>query len=1315
MSSDSTLTSPALAGPLGELPPKTVIAARFNVEALAGRGGMGAVYRAMDTQSGRRVGLKLMHGLTSPEAAYRFKREAVLLEELCHPAIVGYVAHGVTEAGQPFLAMEWLEGEDLARRLARQPLTPLESLALLRRAAEALASAHQQGIVHRDLKPSNLFLREGRPEDVVVLDFGLARHVVPTVMAVTGSHGVVGTPGYMAPEQASSQQDITASADVFSLGCVLYECLTGKPPFAAPHLAAALAKILFAEPAPLHTVREGLPQSLQALLDRMLAKDPKRRLPDAPRLLEALAALPSMPELLPLPAVEARAPMLEGSGQQLVSVLLMSPPVAAPTPPEAGGAPGLALRDAARRELAPFGAQVELLAEGSLVATLLPTQGTATDQATLAARCALVLKEHWPHTRVVLVTGRGTLHAGLPVGEAMDRAGRLLHLLEQRPESTSVMLDEVTAGLLGSGFQLSRPESSAFLLHGNQLGMDASRPLLGKPTPCVGREQELAMLELALTACVEEPAVQAVLVTGPAGGGKSRLRHEFLLRLEQRGQPVRVLLGRGDPMRTGAACSLLGQALRSFCGLQGGEAPAVRRERLVQRLTRHLPVEQAPEVVEFLGELCGLSPAEEDSPRLRAARNDPHLMRAWMGRALVSFLRAECRQGLVLLVLEDLHWSDALTVKLVDEVLRELAECPLLVLALARPEVRGAFPELWAGRLQEVSLRGLSRKASAQLVHEVLGPRVPQALLSRILEQAAGNALFLEELIRLAAEGRAEDSPETVLAMLQARLLQLGVEARQVLLAASFFGRTFWLGGVRALLGGQLAGPELRRQLEQLVKLEIIEPQPDSRFPAESEYRFRHALVRDAAHGLVPERDKALGHRLAGAWLEQVEEPDTLVLAEHYQQGGQVERALAYYVRAAEHLAERGDLEGSQRCVEAAQACGAPGGYRSRLRALQTSLSLWRNDFAALRTLGDEALPELEPGSLSWCRLMGTLMTASTLSGAVQKTVALRELMLSTTPVPGAVSLYVESLVYVYIQNLWQGAPGLEPCFQHILRVGTPCMDREPLVRGWMGFAQGYRLLRSQPWEAQRMADQCVQAFREVGSERILVAGLVLAGLTRAVLGAPQEAVALMEEALAAGQRGRQQLSLAYAHLMLNLLLASSSEQALRERASAFARERVSAAGVNLMGRGVAHYVLARVAEGRGELAEAEAHGRQACELLVSMPAYQLLASTTLSASLLALGRVSEAREVAGRAVQVLERPGDFFSMNGAAVRLALAEACFAQGDSPAGEEALRRAVQEVRAQAGDIPDAAARQRFLAQVPENARVLELARQRWGEP
>ncbi|MBN1208765.1 MAG: protein kinase [Myxococcaceae bacterium] len=831
-----------------ELAPGTRIADRFTVETLAGRGGMGAVYRAVDSLSGQRVALKLLHAVTSPEAAYRFNREAVLLAELHHPAIVSYVAHGRTQHGQPFLAMAWLEGEDLAQRLRSRPLRLAEILSLVRRVAEGLAFAHQQEIVHRDIKPSNLFLRAGRPEDVLLLDFGLARYALPTLVGVTRNHGAIGTPGYMAPEQASNQPEISPSADIFSLGCVLYECLTGQSPFAARHFAAAVEKILFSTPTPLHKLRAGLPPGLQVLVDRMLDKDPRRRLPDATSLLATLSALESIPDLL-LPGSREKAPgpdKLEAE-PRLVSLLRVALP-GAPAPRGAALA-----RQSVHTALLSHGAQVEALGDGSLVAVLRMERGAATDQAMLAARCALTLQERWPEARVAVASGLALFQGHVPTGPAVEQAEALLRHSEQEPAGARrALLDEVSAGLLGPGFQLSRSSSGSFLLQGERAEGDRTRPLWGRSMPFVGREQELALLEFTLAASAEEPVARAMLVTGPAGVGKARLLHEFLQRVEQREQPVLVLRGRGDPLGVGTSYGLLGQVLRRWCGLGEGAAGLEEcREKLFQSMAPRMPGARAREAALFLGELCATSSAEEDSPALREARGDPRRMSTQVSQALVGFLQAECSRRPVLLVLEELHWSDAPTVKLMGEVLRELADQPLMLLALARPEVKELFPGPWTRLLQELSLRGLSQKASTRLVHEVLGPQVPPEVVARLVERSMGNVLFLEELLRGMAEGRGEETPGTVLAILQASLQRLGPVHRKVLQAASTFGRSFRVGAVKALLEGALSARELEDSLRQLVELDVVQPQPGGQLPEELEYRFRHALVRDAAHSLI--------------------------------------------------------------------------------------------------------------------------------------------------------------------------------------------------------------------------------------------------------------------------------------------------------------------------------------------------------------------------------------------------------------------------------------------------------------------------------
>ena len=1297
----STLEKTADGVSIGEWAPGTLIDERFALEALAGRGGMGQVYRARDQETGQRVALKLLQGVPSADALQRFHREATLLASLRHPGLVAHVAHGASEQGQPYLVMEWLEGEELARRLARGPLPLGESLSLVRRAAEALAHAHQRDIIHRDLKPSNLFLRGGRPEDVVILDFGLARQVQPAPRAVTRSHTVVGTPGYMAPEQAASQSLVRPAADIFSLGCVLYECLTGQPPFEAPHFAAALAKILFSEPVSLTELRPELPEAVRGLVARMLVKDPRHRLANASALLEALDGLEQGRERV------SEVPRLTEREQQLVSVLLVTCPEA---PPALGEDPHELLSTL----LVPQGGRVARLADGSLVATLLPVRGTATDSAVLGARCALVLQERWPGAVVALVTGLGVLDAHRPVGDVMDKAGRLLRRGEVA-SSARILLDEVTAGLLGPGFQLTPRDADCFVLREDRSRADTSRPLLGKPTSCVGREQELALLESSMVTCREESSARALLVTAGPGVGKSRLRHELLRRLERQAPPPRVLLGRGDPMLKGLEHGLLGQVLREACGMIDGEDLEARRARLLQRVARHVPEAQVREVAEFLGELCGTAFADEGRPRLRAARAEPQLMGTLMGRALVTFLDAECAQAPVLLVLEDLHWSDALSVTLVDRVLRDLSERPLLVLALARPEVKQLFPGLWARSLQELSLNGLSRKASARLVREVLGSGVSESVLQRTVAQSEGNALLLEELIRAEAEGRGDSAPGTVLAVLQARFTRLEAGARQTLLVASLLGRDFWSSGVAHLLGRAPGDALVRTHLELLVRQEVIEPVPDSRLPAEPEFRFRHALVRDAAYGLLAEPNRVLGHRLAAEWLEAQAEPDVQTLALHHQLGQQPERAALLYARSAERLFEHHDLLGTQRCVAAALACGARGELLSRLRALEVLVSLWREEAPSSLALGARVLDELPVGGTLWCWLCGALVLFSTLQADAEQSRRLREQLLRTTPQPEAVVGYVEGLAHLGTSLLWsEDCLRLSELVERAQQVTAGLLDRQLLVRGHVRMmeSQWLYVVRGLPWRSFQRAEASLRDFEDVGSERNVDLLRNVVGLVQVELGDREGAVRRLREAWGGHLRHEQYVLALQARNCLMLALAFSPEQAHRHEALTMAREAPAPDQTRPLLQGLHELFAAQVFLVQGDALQAEAHALRAHALLRPFPPIFALACAVLAQAWCQRGDAARARAMARSGVECLERCGA--RVYRVHILLALVEACFALGDDAAGEASLREALECLRAYALDFSEPEARERFLTQVPVNVRVRALARERWGE-
>jgi tetratricopeptide (TPR) repeat protein len=275
---------PAAAAPAAALPDRI---GRYVVERELGRGGMGIVYRARDPELNRPVALKVVldPARATPDALARFRLEATAAARLRHPGIV--TVYEVSEhEGKPFIALELVEGESLERLLLRASMPPRRLAELVREVALALDHAHGQGVVHRDVKPENVLVdAEGRAR---LTDFGLARDAArPEGITATGT--ILGTPAYMAPEQAAGETRAQGPAtDVYALGAVLYRGLVGRPPFAAPALAALIHRILHDEPVAPHELRKDVHADLETIVLRCLEKEPGRRVPSAAELAREL-------------------------------------------------------------------------------------------------------------------------------------------------------------------------------------------------------------------------------------------------------------------------------------------------------------------------------------------------------------------------------------------------------------------------------------------------------------------------------------------------------------------------------------------------------------------------------------------------------------------------------------------------------------------------------------------------------------------------------------------------------------------------------------------------------------------------------------------------------------------------------------------------------------------------------------------------------------------------------------------------------------------------------------------------------------------
>ncbi|MEI8254656.1 MAG: AAA family ATPase [Deltaproteobacteria bacterium] len=289
----------------------------------------------------------------------------------------------------------------------------------------------------------------------------------------------------------------------------------------------------------------------------------------------------------------------------------------------------------------------------------------------------------------------------------------------------------MTESLLAERFEIRR-EGDVRVLVKRLPESAALRTLLGKPTPCVGREKELALLEATLRESLDEGGSRALLVTAPPGTGKSRLRRELMSRLG-RGQEHRVLFARAESIEAGASLVLLERLVRDAAGL----GPEEHDHEKLRRHVESLPgLVSSGRVAEFLGELVGAPTTSAPGPALRAARSDGQLMADWLRRIAVEWLGALAGRGSTVIVLEDAHWGDAPTFTCLAEALRVHSKLPLSVLIFARPELDALLPP-GLRSAQEIALEPLRPRAAERLVRAVLGdaiaPHTRQAAIAVFL------------------------------------------------------------------------------------------------------------------------------------------------------------------------------------------------------------------------------------------------------------------------------------------------------------------------------------------------------------------------------------------------------------------------------------------------------------------------------------------------------------------------------------------------------------------------------------------------------
>ena len=447
--------------------------------------------------------------------------------------------------------------------------------------------------------------------------------------------------------------------------------------------------------------------------------------------------------------------------------------------------------------------------------------------------------------------------------------------------------------------------------------------------PLVGRDTEVGLLVTALERAIGERTPQLVTLVGVPGIGKSRLLAELFQAIERDDRLVTWRQGRSLPYGEGVSFWAVGEMVKAQAGILETDTETEAADKLAAAVGRLLPDHtEARWVLSHLRPLAGLA-VEGDAAGAADRRSEAFA--AWR-----RFFEALAEQRPLVLVFEDLHWADDGLLDFVDQLAARMSDIPILLVATARPELLARRPSWGGGKANSVtlSLAPLSDDDTARLVHTLLERAVlPAEVQTALLERAGGNPLYAEEFVRMASERGSEglELPESVQGIIAARVDALDPEDKGLLQDAAVVGKVFWTGALAAITGH--APFELEERLYELERRELVRRERLSSVAGESEYAFRHVLLRDVAYGSIPRAARVERHRLAAEWIESLGRPD-----DHAD-------LLAHHYGAAIELARAAGVDASSFAAPAAAAL---------LRAADRSLAL--NAFAAAARMYEEAL-----------------------------------------------------------------------------------------------------------------------------------------------------------------------------------------------------------------------------------------------------------------------------------------------------------------------------------------------------------------------
>lgn len=925
-----------------KLKAEKIFAGKYKIVEELGRGGMGVVYKAKDDKLKRFVALKFLPSSLSSheEAKLRFIREAQTASILDHQNICTIHEIEETEDGQMYIAMAYYEGETLKKKIKGGAAPLAEAIDIVIQIAQGLLKAHNEGIVHRDIKPANIIETSDRV--IKIVDFGLAKLASEAMPTLTSS--IIGTPAYMSPEQAMGES-LDQRIDLWSLGVVFYELLTGHRPFQGENAQSTLHAIIHKTPTPPMELKKDIQEEAERIVLKCLRKQPERRYQSADRLISDLTKLKIS---------------LKKEKQDLVTKTRL----------ETG-------RETERRQATVLSG--EILGYSEVLANL------ETEEAALVInRCFAMLDSVISkyESRIDEITGgifmasfgiplaiedapKKAINAAIELRNCMDRFNKRENLRIPLDVRIGVNSGTVVAGVgstdkvysvIGEDVNLASQLRDISIKNDITIGpltyrytkndfeFEALEPvsLKGRTEPItvfkllsvkeriyrsrlgaermiysdmVGRENELDKLKLHVLKTINGEG-SIVNLVGEAGIGKSRLVAE----LSKRDELKKVTLMRGRALSIGSNLSFhpVIDILKSWARIKEEDPPAASAQK-IEKVIRSVFPEGVAEIFPFIATLMGIKLTGQHAERIRGIEGDA-LEKLILKNIRDLIVKASVIRPLVF-VLEDLHWADLTSVDLFESLYRLAESQSILFINVMRPNyetserilrtIRNRYPAFST----EINLEPLDDSQCDALIGNLLNVEaLPIRIRELIARRAEGNPFFIEEVARsFIDDGVVEienghfrvtekiDSvviPETINDVIMTRVDKLEEQTKSLLRIASVIGRNFFHKILTEVARGV---EEIDDRLEHLKEVQLIK---ERRKMMELEYMFKHALAWDAVYNsiLIKKRGELhldVARSIEAVFCERLHEFYGM-LAFHYSRADEMEKAEEYLLKAGE-------------------------------------------------------------------------------------------------------------------------------------------------------------------------------------------------------------------------------------------------------------------------------------------------------------------------------------------------------------------------------------------------------------------------------